>query len=175
MIKPRMYFAHMRSALAYGATSYARRLQVGCVLVDPRTDQPVSIGWNGTAPGAPNVCEIEVDGELVSVGVIHAEENAMNRLPEHVDPWGGLVMFVSHSPCMECTHRIIESGYIHTVVYRVPYRITDGIAKMLNENIEVYQLTEDAMYKHYLDENGQVQSKKHMDHPGAEASNALHR
>lgn len=139
-IKPRMMFAHMRSAHAYALSSYAQRLKVGCVIVDPRVDQPLSIGWNGTAPGAPNVCEQEVDGELVSVGVIHAEENALNRLPQWTDGWCGLVMFVTHSPCPECVRRIIDSGKIGKVIYDRPYRITDGIIEMLAAGIEVYRM-----------------------------------
>lgn len=151
MIKPRMLFAHMRAAQAYGATSYARRLQVGCVIVDPRTDQPLSIGWNGTAPGAPNVCEQEVDGQLVSDGVIHAEENALMRLPTHSEDWMGLVMFVTHSPCPVCTQKIIDSGQIAKVIYNVPYRITDGIVDMLSAGIEVYRMVDQyAIVQHYM-------------------------
>lgn len=142
-IRPRMLFAHMRAAQAYADTSYARRLQVGCVIVDPRTDQPLSIGWNGTAPGAPNVCEQEVDGQLVSVGVIHAEENALNKIPEYAKNWQGLVMFVTHSPCPECTKRIISSGQIQKVIYKNQYRITDGIVEMINAGIHVYQMIGD--------------------------------
>ena len=141
-IKPRMMFAHMRSAHAYALSSYAQRLKVGCVIVDPRVDQPLSIGWNGTAPGAPNVCEQEVDGELVSVGVIHAEENALSKLPQHTKDWCGLVLFVTHSPCPECTRRIIDSGKIGKVVYGQPYRIVDGIIEMLAAGIEVYRMVD---------------------------------
>ncbi len=157
MIKPRMMFAHMRAAQAYGKTSYARRLQVGCVIVDPRVDQPLAIGWNGTAPGAPNVCEIEVDGQLVSEGVIHAEENALNRLPQHAADWCGLVMFVTHSPCPECTKRIIASGKIDKVIYCEPYRITTGIVEMMNAGIEVYRMVDQyAVLKYSFDDKGEL-------------------
>lgn len=160
-IKPRMLFAHMRSAHAYALSSYAQRLKVGCVIVDPRTDQPVAIGWNGTAPGAPNVCEQEVDGQLVSVGVIHAEENALNRLPPHprVYKWECLTLFVTHSPCMDCTRKIIESARVDKVFYNVPYRITDGIKMLLNSGIEVYRMIDQyAVVQHGFGENGEVTS-----------------
>ncbi len=156
-IKPRMLFAHMRSAHAYALTSYAQRLKVGCVIVDPRVDQPVAIGWNGTAPGAPNVCEQEVDGQLVSLeSVVHAEENALDNIRKaHT----GLVMFVTHSPCPRCTKKIIESGNIDQIFYNVPYRITDGIVEMMNAGIEVYRMVDQyAVVKHCFDAEGKLTS-----------------
>ncbi|WPJ72125.1 deoxycytidylate deaminase [Salmonella phage CRW-SP2] len=149
-IKPRMVFAHMRAAAAYGATSYARRLQVGCVIVNENTDQPVAIGWNGTAPGAPNVCEKEVDGELVSEGVIHAEQNALARIPLSLRLVNEkLTMFVTHSPCPVCTKEIIDSGVVGKVVYREPYRITEGIEQMMRAGIEVFRMVDEyAVLRH---------------------------
>lgn len=157
-IKPRMLFAHMRSAHAYALSSYAQRLKVGCVIVDPRVDQPLSIGWNGTAPGAPNVCEKEVDGQLVSVGVIHAEENALSKLPQRTEDCCGLVMFVTHSPCPECTRRIIDSGKIAKVFYDRPYRIIDGIIEMLAAGIEVYRMVDQIVVVQHSVKNGELVS-----------------
>lgn len=155
-IKPRMVFAHMRAASAYAATSYAKRLQVGCVLVDEDVDQPMSIGWNGTAPGAPNVCEKEVDGQLVSDGVIHAEENAINRL-RWCYPFKKLTMFVTHSPCPACTKKIIESGMINKIVYLEPYRILDGIKELMTAGIQVYRMVDNhAVLHHVLTPDGGV-------------------
>ncbi|AHZ60214.1 cytidine and deoxycytidylate deaminase zinc-binding region family protein [Dickeya phage phiDP23.1] len=157
-IKPRMLFAHMRSAHAYALSSYAQRLKVGCVIVDEQTDQPVAIGWNGTAPGAPNVCEQEVDGELVSVGVVHAEENALMRIPEALDNRVDLTMFVSHSPCPVCTQLIIKSCAIKKVIYNVPYRITDGIIEMLAAGIEVYRMVDQFAVVQHSVKNGELVS-----------------
>lgn len=158
MIKPRMMFAHMRAAQAYGKTSYARRLQVGCVIVDEETDQPVCIGWNGTAPGHPNVCEIEVEGQLVShEGVVHAEINALARIPEAVDNRVDLTMFVSHSPCPACTKEIIKSCAIKRVIYCEPYRITTGIVEMMNAGIEVYRMVDQfAILKYSFNDKGEL-------------------
>ena len=160
MIKPRMMFAHMRSAHAYALSSYAQRLKVGCVIVDPRADQPLAIGWNGTPPGMPNVCEMEQHGQIVTNPVvIHAEENALKRIPTHAEDWCGLVMFVTHSPCPSCTKRIIESGSIDKVFYNHPYRITDGIVEMMNAGIEVYRMVDQyAIVKHHLDDQGNLTS-----------------
>lgn len=156
-IKPRMLFAHMRSAQAYAQSSYAKRLKVGCVVVDPNTDQPISIGWNGTAPGAPNVCEREVDGKLVSGGVIHAEINAMRRIHNLYDDRMDLVLFLSHSPCPDCVREIIDSGSFSQVYYSEPYRIIDGIKDLLNAGIEVFRMVDQmAVLQHCFTENNEL-------------------
>lgn len=166
-IKPRMMFAHMRSAVAYGVTSYARRLQVGCVIVNPETDQPVAIGWNGTPPGMPNVCEMEQHGQIVTNPcVIHAEENALMRIPENVDDFTGLVMFVTHSPCPDCTQKIIDNGKIDKVYYQEPYRIMDGIKRLMNAGIEVYRMVGDmTILKHVFDDQGEVGYEQILSNP----------
>uniref|UniRef100_A0AAU8KWP2 Deoxycytidylate deaminase n=1 Tax=Serratia phage Kevin TaxID=3161161 RepID=A0AAU8KWP2_9CAUD len=143
MFKRRMVHAHMRSALAYSKASYAQRLQVGAVIVDQTTDQPVAIGWNGTAPGEPNVCEVDDgNGGLVSVeGVIHAEVNAMNRLrTQHTRKM--LSMFVSDSPCPDCAKKILKSG-IKQVFFNRRYRLDEGIKILLKGGVELFQVTYD--------------------------------
>lgn len=156
-IKDRMLFAHMRSATAYSLASYAVRLKVGCVIVDPVSDRPVAIGWNGTAPGKPNVCEKEIDGQLVSVDVIHAEDNALLRLKG--EDHRGLVMFVTHSPCRGCAGLISASGKVATVYYNTPYRDTSGILLLLNKGIEVYRMVDQyAVLKHEINKEGELVS-----------------
>ncbi|AFX93641.1 dCMP deaminase [Serratia phage phiMAM1] len=147
MFKRRMVHAHMRSALAYGKASYARRLQVGAVIVDQTTDQPVAIGWNGTAPGAPNVCDVDDgNGGLVSVeGVIHAEINAMNRLRTQ-NSRQALSMFVSDSPCPACAAQIVKSG-IKQVFFCRRYRLDEGIKILLKGGIELFQVEHDTVSK----------------------------
>lgn len=138
MIKLKMVDAHLRSAYAYGKTSYAKRLQVGAVIVNRLTDQPVSIGWNGMPSGVPNICEIEVDGKLVTKPeVIHAEVNALTRIPQTVDNMS-LTIFVSHSPCINCAKAIVRSG-IDQVVFGESYRDDTGVRFLLDNNVEVFR------------------------------------
>lgn len=147
MFKRRMVHAHMRAAQAYGATSYARRLQVGAVIVDQTTDQPVSIGWNGTEPGQPNVCDKDDGhGGLVSVeGVVHAEINAMRKLRARHDK-SVLSLFVSHSPCPDCARAIVRSG-IKQVFFNERYRLDEGIKILLKGDVELYQVGYDGVWK----------------------------
>lgn len=163
-IRPRMVFAHMRSAKAYAETSYAKRLKVGCVIVDTVHDRPVSVGWNGTAPGEPNTCEKMFEGELVSLsGVIHAEANALARVPKETNP-EDLMMFVTHSPCPSCTQEIIESG-IKLVIYQQPYRITQGIVDMLEAGISVFRMVDLYAVVQHIMCQGQLVSVPVFVHP----------
>lgn len=147
MFKRRMVHAHMRAAQAYGATSYARRLQVGAVIVDQTTDQPVSIGWNGTEPGQPNICDKDDGhGGLVSVeGVVHAEINAMRKLRARHDK-STLSLFVSHSPCPDCARAIVRSG-LKQVFFNERYRLDEGIKILLSGGVELYQVGYDEVWK----------------------------
>lgn len=146
MFKRRMIHAHIRASRAYGATSYARRLQVGAVIVDQTTDQPVSIGWNGTAPGQPNICEFEDDnGNLVShEGVIHAEINAMRKLRSRHNK-ELLSLFVSHSPCPDCAKEIVRSG-IKQVFFYERYRLNEGMLILLDAGIELFHVTDSDVF-----------------------------
>lgn len=99
-----------------------------------------------------------MDGQLVSSGVVHAEENALNKIPAYAEDWCGLVMFVTHSPCPDCTRRIIDSGSIGKVFYSVPYRITDGIVEMLAAGIEVYRMIDQYAVVQHTVKNGELVS-----------------
>jgi len=137
MIKSKMIQAHLRAAQAYALTSYAKRLQVGAVIVNQLTDQPVSAGWNGMPPGEPNICEHLVDGELVSKdNVVHAEINAMSKIPPKV-PRDFLTLFCTDSPCPVCAQQIVSSG-IRQVIFARRYRLDEGIIILLKGGIEVY-------------------------------------
>lgn len=137
MIKHKMIMAHLRAAQAYAETSYAVRLQVGAVIVNQLTDQPVSAGWNGMPPGEPNICEHEVDGQLISKDtVVHAEINALSKIPPKL-PRDFLTLFVTDSPCPVCAKRIAVEG-IRQVIFTRRYRLDEGIKILLSNGVEVY-------------------------------------
>lgn len=137
MIKRKMIQAHLRAAQGYADTSYAKRLQVGAVIVNQLTDQPVSAGWNGMPPGVPNICEDEVDGVMVSKdNVVHAEINALKNIPKKL-PHQFLTIFVTDSPCPVCAQKIVESG-IKQVIFSRRYRLDGGISILLHEGVEVF-------------------------------------
>lgn len=129
--------AHMRAALVYGALSYAERRKVGCVIVKDETI--VAIGYNGTPPGWDNCCE-GADGKTLPE-VLHAEQNALDKLVRSSASSLGADVFVTAAPCVECAKRLLGAR-VNAVYYADAYRNDDGLnllkrAGIITERIEV--------------------------------------
>jgi dCMP deaminase len=139
-MKQKFIHAYMDTAKRFAQLSTAKRLQVGAIVV--KDDRIISIGYNGTPPGWDNTCEYWVeDGDLGSgwktkSEVIHAEANAIAKLAKSTESGKDAVMFLTHSPCMDCAKQIFTAG-INKVYYREHYRSTDGIDFLKKCNIEV--------------------------------------
>lgn len=118
--------------------SYAKRLQVGAIVVSPDRDRVISIGYNGTPPGFSNVCEDTLDdGTLVTrQEVIHAERNAIFKLARDGEPGKGATLYCTHLPCMPCAQAILMSG-INTVVYDAPHNNNDSIEFLQRGGVKV--------------------------------------
>jgi dCMP deaminase len=130
-----MVQAHMQVAGIYARLSYARRRQVGCVVV--RDDTIVAIGYNGTPPGWDNRCEGE-DGQTLPQ-VIHAEQNALDKITRGSASSVGSTMFVTTAPCIECAKRIFGAG-IRKVYYNEVYRSDDGLQFLESVGIETERI-----------------------------------
>lgn len=116
---------YMQIALLTAKRSYAKRLQVGCVIV--KNNSIISFGWNGMPTGYDNCCEIEQDGKLVTrPEVQHAELNAIAKLAYNGYSSDGASIFISHSPCINCALLIRACG-IRAVYYHELYRDDAGI------------------------------------------------
>lgn len=97
--------------------SYCVRKKVGAVVVTPTGI--LGIGFNGTAKGYPNQCELE-DGTTHPL-VIHAEDNALNKMAkEGISPEGAIV-FITLAPCLSCAKRLAAVG-VSAVYYRDHHR-----------------------------------------------------
>jgi dCMP deaminase len=149
-MKTRLKQAYMKTAETFAELSHARRLHVGAIVV--KDDRIISIGYNGMPAGWDNNCEYEVvvavvDGvpqreikELKSKPeVLHAETNAIAKLAKSTESGDGAVLFVTHSPCLDCAKLIFQSG-IHSVFYRNNYRSTDGITFLERSGVTVEQV-----------------------------------
>ena len=106
----------------YGELSYAVRRKVGCVIV--QGDTIVAIGYNGTPPGWDNACE-DADGKTLP-SVIHAEQNALDKIICSPTSSLGASVFVTTSPCLECAKRLLGAR-VKEVFYRDVYRNQDGL------------------------------------------------
>lgn len=131
---------YMDIAERVACMSYARRKQVGCVIV--KDGQILSMGWNGTPSGDPNECEIlQPDGSLTTKPeVLHAEANALSKLAKSTESSKGAVMYVTCSPCRECAKQILSCG-ITEIVYKEFYvnSIGDGVDFLASRNVTIRQ------------------------------------
>jgi dCMP deaminase len=68
--------------------------------------------------------------------VLHAEANAITKIAKSGNNSDGATLYVTASPCLECSKLIIQSG-IRRVVYSEAYRLTDGIDLLKRAGVEV--------------------------------------
>jgi dCMP deaminase len=167
-MKPKYIHAHMKTAENYASLSTARRLQVGAILV--KEDRIISIGYNGMPAGWDNTCEdtffVAEDrardhDTMVAEGytfgtdkdtagwvktvtkpqVLHAEANAIAKVARSPESAEGAVLFVTHSPCMECAKLVYQSG-IRQVFWGKNYRSEDGLNFLRQAGVTVTQVEE---------------------------------
>ena len=142
-MKDKFINAYMNVAERFSELSSARRLHVGAIVV--KDDRIISIGYNGMPSGWDNNCENEFVneiGELILKSkpeVLHAESNAIAKLAKSNESGDGAVLFVTHSPCLDCAKLIFQSG-ICGVFYRDNYRSTDGTAFLERSGVKVTQV-----------------------------------
>ena len=123
---------YMEMAAVWAKNSYCKRLQVGALIV--KNKMIISDGYNGTPSGFENICEDETGA--TKPYVLHAEANAITKVAKSGNSSDGATLYVTASPCLECSKLIIQSG-IRRVVYRDEYRLTDGIDLLRRAGIEV--------------------------------------
>ena len=126
---------YLRMAKIWATNSYCKRRQVGALLV--KDNMIISDGYNGTPAGFENVCEDEKG--VTKPYVLHAEANAITKVAQSGNSAAGATLYVTASPCMECSKLIIQSG-IKRVVYSDEYRLDDGIKLLKRAGIEVEKL-----------------------------------
>ena len=127
----------MKIAEVTSGLSYAKRLQVGAVIV--KDNQILATGYNGMPSGWENVCEHEHNGELTTKReVLHAETNAIAKVAQSTESSKDSTLFCTHAPCIECAKLIYQSG-IKTIYYKHEYRSDDGIKFLQLSGVNVHQ------------------------------------
>ena len=129
---------YLRMARIWAENSYCKRRQVGALVVKGK--MIISDGYNGTPSGFENVCED--DNNITKPYVLHAEANANTKTACSNNNSEGATLYVTASPCIECSKLIIQAG-IKRVVYGEHYRLEDGIQLLKKANIEVIYLNPD--------------------------------
>jgi dCMP deaminase len=123
---------YLEMALIWAKNSYCQRRQVGALIVKGK--MIISDGYNGTPSGFENVCEDE--NNVTKPYVLHAEANAITKVAKSNNSSEGSTLYVTSSPCMECSKLIIQSG-IQRVVYCNVYHNTEGLDLLKRAGIEL--------------------------------------
>ena len=155
---------YLRMARIWAENSHCVRRKVGALIV--KDNMIISDGYNGTPSGFENEGEtVECSckwihgciktgtspDEVKSVEhcngctyamlitkpfVLHAEANAITKIAKSGNNSSGATLYVTASPCLECSKLIFQSG-IRRVVYSESYRLTDGLDLLRRAGVEV--------------------------------------
>lgn len=126
---------YLKMARIWAENSYCTRRKVGALIVNG--NMIISDGYNGTPSGFENICEDEAG--LTKPYVLHAEANAITKVARSNNSSEGATLYVTASPCMECTKLIIQAG-IKRVVFQDFYHVTDGIDLLHQAGIETVHI-----------------------------------
>jgi len=140
----------MDLAFRIAEMSYAKRLNVGCVIV--KDNNIISFGWNGMPAGWDNNCEVEtseivdIDSRIITPSqtvtrpeVLHAEENALMKLCRSTNSSQDASMYITHAPCIKCARLIHQAG-IKSIFFTEEYRNEDGLVFLDKCGVEIEQI-----------------------------------
>ena len=127
--------AYLRIAKEWSLLSYCKRKQVGAIIVRDR--MVISDGYNGTPSGFENCCEDE--SGLTNWYVLHAEANAILKVARSTQTCEGATLYITLSPCRECSKLIHQSG-IKRVVFQTAYKDTSGVDFLVKAGVMVEQI-----------------------------------
>ena len=128
--------AYLRMALEWGKLSHCKRKQVGALIVKDR--MIISDGFNGTPTGFENHCEDE--DNYTKWYVLHAEANAILKVASSTQSCKGSTLYLTLSPCRECSKLIHQAGIIR-LVYLKEYKDRTGIDFLKNAGVIVEQIS----------------------------------
>lgn len=151
-MKPKFINYYMNIAKEAAKLSYAKRLQVGAVIVTPTN--VVLTGYNGMPTGWENSCEDELvdtysafEGAIYTTKlvtkreVLHAEMNAVMKVAQSTESSKDATLFCTHAPCIDCAKAIYQAG-ITTLYYKDTYRDDRGLKFLIKSGINVHQYSE---------------------------------
>ncbi len=129
--------AYLRIAREWSKLSHCRRRQVGALIVKGR--MIISDGYNGTPTGFENFCED--DEGYTKWYVLHAEANAILKVAASTQSCQGATLYITMSPCKECSKLIHQSG-ITRLVYQTDYKDNSGLEFLEKAGVELQQVKE---------------------------------
>lgn len=127
--------AYLNMAREWAKLSHCERKQVGALIVKDR--MIISDGFNGTPTGFENCCED--DEGKTKWEVLHAEANAILKLASSTQSAEGATLYITLSPCRDCSKLIHQSG-IKRVVYANAYKDTSGLQFLEKAGVKIEYL-----------------------------------
>lgn len=125
---------YMKMTLEWAKLSHSKRAKVGALIVKDK--MIISDGYNGMPSGFDNSCEIE---NKTKWEVLHAEANAILKCAKHGTSCNGGTLYLSMSPCRDCSKLIHQAGIVR-VVYRYDYREREGIKFLESAGVKVEKI-----------------------------------
>ena len=129
--------AYLKMAKEWAKLSYCKRRQVGALIVKGK--MIISDGYNGTPTGFENSCED--DENYTKWYVLHAEANAILKVASSTQSCEGATLYITLSPCKECSKLIHQSG-IKRLVYANAYKDDSGLRFLEKAGIELVHINE---------------------------------
>ena len=135
------YFLKQVEDIALRAT--CTRRQIGAIIT--KDNKIVSSGYCGTVRGAEHCIDkgcirdelgIKSGTQLEVCDAVHAEANAITKVAKSSNSSENATLYVTTSPCMECSKLIIQSG-IKRVVFSDKYHNEEGLKLLKRANIEI--------------------------------------
>lgn len=130
--------AYLKMAETWGQLSYCERKKVGALIVKDR--MIISDGYNGTPSGFENVCEDE--DHYTKWYVLHAEANAILKVAASTQSCKGATLYITLSPCKECSKLIHQSGIVR-VVYTKEYKDVSGLDFLKKAGVALQHLPDE--------------------------------
>jgi dCMP deaminase len=130
--------AYLRMAEEWSKLSHCKRKQVGALIV--KNGIIIADGYNGTPSGFDNCCE-DSNGETHWY-VLHAEANAILKLARSNNSGNGSTLYITLSPCKDCSKLILQAG-IQRVVFLRGYKDQSGVDFLRKSGLEVVHFTQD--------------------------------
>lgn len=129
--------AYLRMAKEWSTLSHCNRKQVGALIVKDK--MIISDGYNGTPTGFKNDCED--DDNNTHWHVLHAEANAILKVAGSTQSCQGATLYITLSPCKECSKLIHQSG-IKRVVYHKGYKDDSGLKFLEKADVSITHIKE---------------------------------
>ena len=127
--------AYLKMAMEWAKLSHCKRRQVGALIVKDK--MIISDGYNGTPTGFENCCED--DEGYTKWYVLHAEANAILKVASSTQSTRGSTLYVTLSPCTDCSKLIFQSGIVR-VVYITEYKDRTGLDFLVKSGVKVEQI-----------------------------------